>query len=75
MKSFVARGVPGKVWTPVRINVLTELARGLTKKEIGVVLGLEIGTIKYHIRVMFEATNTTTLAGLVARCLRDGVIA
>lgn len=75
MKPYGSRTVPSKVWTPVRIGVLTELARGLTKKEIGVVLGLEIGTIKYHIRVMFEATNTTTLAGLVARCLRNGVIA
>ncbi|HWA59990.1 MAG TPA: helix-turn-helix transcriptional regulator, partial [Caulobacteraceae bacterium] len=41
-----------------QVEVLSEMARGLTNKEIADALGISIGTVKVHVHAILEATGS-----------------
>ena len=45
--------------TPRRLEVLRLVARGLTNREIGRVLGISCYTVKSHLAALFEALDVT----------------
>ena len=50
-------------------EVLEELAKGFTNKEIANTLGITENTVKEHIKRLMQKMNTTTRTGLLSRML------
>lgn len=52
--------------TPRESQIAACLCRGLSPQKVGLKLGMAIGTVRTHIRHLFDKTDVTTLAQLVA---------
>ena len=54
-----APDLPEKLLTPRQLEVLELMAKGLTNKDIGRVLGIASGTAKLHVSAVIEALDVT----------------
>ena len=71
------RETPVRAKTPLttrELQVLELVERGLTNKEIGMQLGIRAGTVKIHLKHVFEKTGVRgryglALSGMKERCL------
>lgn len=60
--------------TPRQTAVIRHLALGMTCKEVGVVLMMTENTVQTHVTRIQHRMRGGTLAGLVARALKMGII-
>jgi DNA-binding NarL/FixJ family response regulator len=58
--------------SPRELEVLTLTAKGLTNKEIGYRLNLSERTIQFHLRSIFNKTDTESRTQVVALAVRNG---
>ena len=52
-------------------QVMSLVARGYKNKEIGSALGISTGTVKIHLKHIFEKTGIRGRYGLAVSCLRE----
>ncbi len=71
--STSAAETPGSEFWPTRrqAQVLRQLERGLTNKEIAAALGIRATTVSYHLRQLFSMADVNTRTGLLTWHLRD----
>ncbi|WP_186808129.1 response regulator [Agrococcus baldri] len=61
--------------TPQQARVLELAARGLTNKEVGARLFISESTVRFHVQKLKELTGSRTRTELVAKAIRNGMIA
>ncbi len=72
---FAARNLPRDLGlTPRQIDVLRELVRGLSYREIGEHLEISIDTVRSHIRQIYTALQVHNVAEAVSYALRHGLV-
>lgn len=57
--------------TPRESQVMNEVERGMKNKEIAQVLGIQVGTVKIHLKHIFEKTGTRGRYGLALLGLKE----
>ena len=60
--------------TARHLEVVRLMAEGLTDREIGVALGITVGTVKAHAQAILRRTHAHTRTQVVASCIRRGLI-
>ena len=72
---FATRNLPRDLGlTPRQIDVLRELVRGLSYREIGEHLEISIDTVRSHIRQIYTALQVHNVAEAVSYALRHGLV-
>ncbi len=66
---------PGEPLTPRELEVLEQLASGLSNKAIGARLGISDQTVKFHVASITGKLSVTNRTEAVRRALRLGLIA
>src|ERR1019366_221986 len=66
-----AAGVVRKTSSPLELQVVDLVERGYKNKEIGLTLGIRTGTVKIHLKHIFEKTGIRGRYGLAISGLRN----
>jgi len=70
----LARRVSGQTLSEREINVLKLLAQGKSNKEIGSALFISEGTVKSHLKRIFDKLGVISRTEAVAKATRSGLI-
>ncbi|MFI1259196.1 response regulator transcription factor [Streptomyces netropsis] len=61
-------------WTSRQIEIIAELARGLSNREIAAECGLQPSTVSSHLRQISRSIEVSTRAGIVGYACRQGLL-
>ena len=56
------------------LEVLTEVSKGLLNKEIAFVLGISTRTVEFHLKAIFEKTETQSRTEVSVKAVKNGWI-
>ena len=57
-----------------QVEILRLLANGLATEEVAQALDIQLSTVNYHLRTIYQATNTNNRTTAVYRALKAGII-
>lgn len=59
---------------PREKEILSYLADGLIKKQIGEKLNLSAHTVDYHVRKIYSKLQVNTVSGAIAKAMKEGIV-